>query len=1034
MADTRLEQKAPLAGRASRPRRPRASSGAVAGRVHIGKGDRYALTLLVLLPIVVIVPFSVFGHPLLQGDNLTQNYPLRVLVGEEMAAGHLPTWNSLIWSGTPLLAGWNAGAMFPGTWLFALLPHLAAWTINELVAPVLGGVGTYLLLRRLGAGPLASCIAALAFAETGFMSGQVVHLGLVQGTAMLPWSLLGIEAIADALARRRAGIGALGGVLLLGISLALTVLAGDPRAVSTAAAAIVLYCAAHLIRAGRRATRLVRPLVLGGVLAVAASAIQWWPGLSFLRSSQRGQAAYDFYGGGSLTGLHLLMYLALPFGDGGNGNFGMPVYGGNYNLPEITIGVGVLALVAVFAFLPALGADVANWWRRRRRGFATTPGPHRLGVWYVMALVGIALTLGSSTPLGHLFVHIPLFGAERLQNRNAELLDMALVVLLGFFCDDLLRRRAARTGDADPGVPAPSILPVATSSASAPSVLSSVGAPIRGAGGAPISAPTPNGSGANGASTGAEPVPDEGRRALASRWSRRLALVPVVGTAAFLVFSIAAAGSAAQAWGNPSAPSGLPGRNAGYFAVMALVLAGAAALVVRARRLDPRTLRRLLVGTAALDIGIFVALASYASAPASVLAGPTQQSAIIKRLAGRVGRFALYNPLQSNPTSDPQFLRRLGITDINILHRNPSVQGYGSIVDSTYAAATASHTFEDLNIARLPSETFNTLDLSVLVTPPVYLYTVLPNDAPIPVAPGEGVSYFGRRVSGATVPSVPPDAIGPLPLGAGTRSTFQLGIPRDVARVDVVLAPGASTPARLSLRFASANGKKGASRLVPVRAGQAHLVLARPLDAAVLRVGDPTKTGTVIGAVVVTTKHPAERLLLDGALQGLLLPPHWRYLSRIGPFVAYRNTETRGLAWLQPPSKHTPNVFDRAPGSVTTSLTSALVPEQMVVHNPKPALLVRSETYEPGWTARLTPIGGGASRVLAVHRFGLVQVVDLPAGDFQIVWQYSPRSVLEGLVLSGLAAASSAAGVVVLIVRRRRRQRLATMSPGDSLH
>ncbi len=955
MADTRLEH------RGARAAGGAAQRSGVGHRGALARGDRRALLVLVALPVLLQVPFSLVGHPLLQGDNLTQNFPLRVLAGEQLRAGHLPAWNALIWSGTPLLAGWNAGAMFPGTWLFALLPHLAAWTLNELFAPIAGGVGTYLLLRRLSCGPLAGLIGALAFAWTGFMAGQAVHLGLVQGTALLPWTLLGIESVAQVAGAGHGWRRFVPGVLEIGVSLALTVLAGDPRAVSSAAIVAVVYGLAHVVRAGWQVRRVLAPIAGGALLALACSAIQWWPGIAFLRGSQRGATGFAAYSAGSLTLSHLLMYLALPFADGGNGNWSTPVYGGNYNLPEITVGVGVLALVAFFAFLPELCGDLHSWWRRRRHEAAPAPGGHRrLGVWYVLIGLGVLLSLGGTTPLGHLFVHLPLFGGERLQNRNALLVDLGLVVLLAFLIDDV--------------------------------------------------------AGAVNAADGAAPA-----GALGTRASRRVALVPVVGVVGFAVFNVAFPTAAGAAWGNTNSSGTHPGANAPYWIVTALALAGVAAVVVFQHRMGGHRRRLVLGATALLEIAVFIASANYATAPSSVLGGPTVQSAVIRSLAGPLGRFALYNPLQNNPTSDHQFLRRLGVPDINILQNSPSVQGYGSIVDSTYAAATASHTYQDLDVGRLSGETFNTLDLSVFITPPAYLYTVLANRAPIPLGRGEGVTYGGTQVSGPGVPSAASLAAGPFAVGARSGAVFELGAPQQVIRADIVIQPGTQAPARLAVALSSPDGRLTARRWVRVVAGQARLVLPRAVEATTMRIENDTARASTIGAVVVTTRKPALRLLLDGHLQGLLLPPHWRYLSRVGPFLAYRNTETRGLAWLQRPGQRTPEVFDRAPGHVTTTVGSLLRSETMVVDTPKPALLVRSVTFEPGWSARLTPLGGGPSRTLPAHRFGLVQVVDLPAGNFRVEWRYAPRSLERGMLVSIAGTVVVVALALVGLDGRRRR-------------
>src|SRR5579863_3703703 len=86
------------------------------------RGDVVAVALLVALPAVIFGVPALLGHPVLLGDDLTQNFPLRVLTGDQIRSGHLPLFDPYIWSGAPLLADWNAGAAYPLTWLFAILP------------------------------------------------------------------------------------------------------------------------------------------------------------------------------------------------------------------------------------------------------------------------------------------------------------------------------------------------------------------------------------------------------------------------------------------------------------------------------------------------------------------------------------------------------------------------------------------------------------------------------------------------------------------------------------------------------------------------------------------------------------------------------------------------------------------------------------------------------------------------------------------------------------------------------------------------
>ncbi len=72
--------------------------------------------MLIAIPTAVFVlPDLIGGHLLLTGDNLQQNFPLHVLVGSMLRHGQLPFWNQYIFSGTPLMADFNAGAFYPLT-------------------------------------------------------------------------------------------------------------------------------------------------------------------------------------------------------------------------------------------------------------------------------------------------------------------------------------------------------------------------------------------------------------------------------------------------------------------------------------------------------------------------------------------------------------------------------------------------------------------------------------------------------------------------------------------------------------------------------------------------------------------------------------------------------------------------------------------------------------------------------------------------------------------------------------------------------
>ena len=379
------------------------------------RGDAAAIIALLALPVLVYGIPALLAHPVLPGDDLTQNFPLRVLAGHEIRSGHLPLYNPYIWSGAPLLAGWNAGAAYPFTFLFAIVPPVAAWTLNMILTWAIAGTGMFVFLRacRLGCG--AAVLGALSFAFAGAMSAQVAHFGLVAGMSWVPVQLLCVLRLTGprSMSSRLAWTGALAGAF------GLTILAGEPRAIDDAGLIVGLYAAWQIARLGRRFGPAALSVAAGLALGACLGAVQWIPGLAVVATSQRGASSVALFSSGSLPHRWLLLML-VPDLLGGSGSFGQPPFFANYNLAEVTGYVGILPLVAAFALLA----------RVRLR-----PRPPEWLVWHGVALAGIVLALGGNTPVGDLLVHVPLLGGQRLQSRNILVADLALAVLLAYWAD-----------------------------------------------------------------------------------------------------------------------------------------------------------------------------------------------------------------------------------------------------------------------------------------------------------------------------------------------------------------------------------------------------------------------------------------------------------------------------------------------------------------------------------------------------------------------------------------------------------------------
>ena len=152
--------------------------------------NAWPLAVLTVIPVVAFGIPAMTGHPAISYDNLLQNFPLRVLSGSDIRQGHLPLWNPTIWAGSPLLGGLNAGSFYPGTLLFAALPAIGAWVLNLIGVYWAAGIGMYVLLRQFSLRPTACLLAAVTYQWGGAMTGQLVHLGIVQGMAWMPLLLL----------------------------------------------------------------------------------------------------------------------------------------------------------------------------------------------------------------------------------------------------------------------------------------------------------------------------------------------------------------------------------------------------------------------------------------------------------------------------------------------------------------------------------------------------------------------------------------------------------------------------------------------------------------------------------------------------------------------------------------------------------------------------------------------------------------------------------------------------------------------------
>jgi hypothetical protein len=936
---------------------------------------------------------AAFGATWLVGDNLIQNFPLRVLAGIDLRHGHLPLWDPYLWSGSPLLAGFNAGVVYPTTVLFAVLPGALAWVLNQVAVEVVAAAGVVALLRVLGRSWLASGLAAGAFAFGGFMTAQSVHLDLVQAASWLPWAFVAI----DRLAHRPAGRPAAPWVALLGTALGLMILSGAVEPIFDGGLVLALY-AVWLAwgTPGRRRIDVLAGSAAGVVLGVVLGAAQLLPGASFQAQSQRAMHSFTYFASGSMNkSLTVLGLDPLVLGGAHQWPLG---FLGTFNLPEISSYIGILPVMGLVGLLA----------RRHRR----SPEARQWWIWYAIVVVGLFLTWGGFTPVAHLVYDIPLFDRQRLLNRNLLEVDLALAVLFAAWIDRMFTPLIAGRDTA----PRSSVTrsPVTPSPVTqSPVVETAVDEPAA--------------------------VPWwRGWRWPAS-WTSDvvLPLLPPVAVVGLQLTLLA---------GGPWFPHLLHvpvgvSRTSLWPLVAVLTVPSAiavwAAWIVVCRSRLGRRLPALLIALVVVDLAVFnagiqsVPDPGGASSAASVTAN--RLAALVaaegQGPAGELHRVGMFDPDRFYPVQS----NRLGQPDLTLLRSLGSVQGYGAVVDQRYDAVTGTHLQLNLTPAALSGSTFAQLDLGLLVTEPQYFVHLV--DRP----PG----YTGSIANGASPlppvgpdPSAPADHSRPAPTPPGDyvyapapspTATLIPGDPRtqyfgtvlSVTAVTVPLPAGGDGSLRVGLVSSDGGSTSwlGPSVSVAGRTGLTVDARGGPRAASGIVLLPAAGAPVTVGAALVRTAGQGT-YRVDGSLRDVVTPPRWRFAGRDGVFSVFDQPSAEGRAW----------VVGDAPGAARVVSDTPWGDETIRVHAPRPSVLVRSVQFASGWQATVTPLGadgraGGEARAAAVERNGLLQSVSVPGGTDLVRFTYSPSQAYDGLAVSALGVVAAVLLVVVPPLLRRRRRR-----------
>jgi hypothetical protein len=358
---------------------------------------------------VLFGPAIARGYFWAPGDGITQNFPLRVLVGAAWRAGEIPFWNPFVFGGMPLMATIHPGVFFLGNAPFGCLGPITAMNLTLVLAYALAMAGMGQFARALALPPLAAFTSALVFGAGGFMLMHEQHVQMVQAAALAPWLLWTIERYALS-ARTRYAWATAGVVLLM-------VLAGHPQMMAYGgllALAYTLWRTPALAVENRLPFLLTAGLALIGGIGLAA--FQLWPTLDLIHASQRQAIDFNWLARGSVPPQGLGLWL-FPF-----------AYGSWNPSPVLPVGMWghrewFNALDGYVGIVPLLLAGVAlGTWRTERA----------VRFWSVVAVLGATLSLGHFTPVYRLWALLPVVNQMPYANRHGFELTFALAVLAGY--------------------------------------------------------------------------------------------------------------------------------------------------------------------------------------------------------------------------------------------------------------------------------------------------------------------------------------------------------------------------------------------------------------------------------------------------------------------------------------------------------------------------------------------------------------------------------------------------------------------------
>lgn len=254
----------------------------------------------------LIVPVGIFFLPILISDQTfayrdSGRFYYRQFEWNksQWEAGRIPLWNPQENLGMAVVGEASSSVFYP-LQVLLLIPWLKFSTAFVLYAAVhvyLASVGAFFLARALRCEPVSALMASISFSLCGSVLFQTCNIVFLVGASWLPFGILFALQLTRPSTTKPFGWKRLGSrSLLLGVSLAMPVLGGDPQTAYHIGIVAFLLIACCLFSGWRSSAlwdeckRLFRPVImltLGVVFGIGLSAVQILPSLKASRESTR---------------------------------------------------------------------------------------------------------------------------------------------------------------------------------------------------------------------------------------------------------------------------------------------------------------------------------------------------------------------------------------------------------------------------------------------------------------------------------------------------------------------------------------------------------------------------------------------------------------------------------------------------------------------------------------------------------------------------------------------------------------------------